>query len=132
MVRSTNTEAALEWATTLPPAASLASSTSIIGEWSRADAAAAADFISGLPEGELRQSATAAMTRSMASVDPERAWQWALTVDDPDARYNAVKDVIDSWSEIDSHAAKAVLAKAPITEAQRDHIAERIRWMWER
>ncbi|MCB1094489.1 MAG: hypothetical protein KDN22_02820 [Verrucomicrobiae bacterium] len=131
LVQSTNAEAALEWASTLPAAASLASATSIIRQWSNEDAAAAAEFVSVLPVGELQQAATAAMTPTMAHVDPESAWRWALTVEDPEIRYKVVSEVVETWNAIDSVAARTALAKAPVNNEQRERIENRLRSVWE-
>lgn len=130
VVRAANLEAALEWAMTLPEEASIATASSIIGEWSGQDAGAAAELVSSLEDGELKQAAIAAMAPGMANVDPERAWQWALAIEKEDVRNKVIWEVVKDWGTVDRTAARAALADAPMTAEQRQQFEQRIRDRW--
>ena len=90
-------EAALYSATQLIGSARRSAVASVVQEWSRQDAGAAAAWCLSQPE-QVRTAALPEVMRHWANTDPKAATQWAQTLS-PEVRPFALESVITEWAD---------------------------------
>ncbi len=73
--------------------------------WTARDAVAASEWVFSLPAGAERDRAVGGFARRLAESDPERAAQWAVTIQDDSSRRSALQKVHQTWQRLDAAAA---------------------------
>jgi len=90
--------------------------------WTARDAVAASQWVDSLPPGAERDQAAAGFVRRLAESDPERAAQWAVTIQDESNRRHALQKVHQTWQRLNPAAvAQWMQSEARLTA--EDHAA---------
>ncbi len=66
-------------------------------KWGMSDAAAASQWVAGLPEGSARDNATQGLARALMPYDIRTAVVWAQSISDESQRVNASKALMQYW-----------------------------------
>lgn len=79
-----------------------------LGEsWGGKDEHAAAQWLTELPISASRDQAISSFAKKLATMDPERALQWAGTISDPEQRTKRMDKLVAQWRAKDPKAAEA-------------------------
>lgn len=81
----------------------------VTSAWSRQDAAAASEYLSGLQRGDYRDAAVTGFVRSVAELDPAVAVEWAETVDNPLRRRDGIRLAVPILKARNPAAARALI-----------------------
>ena len=98
----------IAWADSLPPMEKVVAYEGLSMIWSRADSYETSQWIATLPEGAPRDSATGALVSVIAASEPDSAWEWARTIQDPPHRKKALQQVLQQLGT----SASSILEKA--------------------
>ena len=98
-------QAVLTWADSLPDAAKAEAYGEAFEEWTRQDATAAGDFLTGMEPSAARDSAVEEFSTTLSREEPATAIQWAETIADAEMRTDALTQVARSWFYRDREAA---------------------------
>ena len=98
-------QAVLSWADSLPDAAKAEAYGEAFEEWTRQDATAAGDFLTGMEPSFARDSAVEEFATTLSREEPATAIQWAETISDVEMRTDALTQVARSWFYRDREAA---------------------------
>jgi hypothetical protein len=104
--------------------------TAIAQNWMSHDPQAASQWIQGLQSTSLDKSgldnAVRVIVQTQAENDPSTAYNWATTINNANMRNNQISNVLAAWAQTDPQAAMAAAQDAPVTDAQRKTIVNRI------
>ncbi|MCB1099782.1 MAG: hypothetical protein KDN22_29710 [Verrucomicrobiae bacterium] len=91
-----------------------------LGEsWAGKDEYAAAEWLSQLPSSAARDQAVSSFSQKLFSIDPERAVQWAMSIDGEQERTTHIERLVEQWQATDADAANDWLEQANIVPRQR-------------
>ena len=65
---------------------------------------------------ESRDAAVGALISRIASVDPEAAVRWAVTINDTALRETETQEAVQTWFEVDPASARAWLANSNLDD----------------
>ncbi|MEM7385947.1 MAG: hypothetical protein AAF514_13485 [Verrucomicrobiota bacterium] len=107
-IASTNPVKATELVRRLPEGKPLSSAyESIMRSWMKSDEFSAAQWLADLAPTPSKDEAISAFTRELVSIDPERALQWASSINDPTQREKQMGKLVDQWRKTDAPAVDA-------------------------
>ena len=92
--------AAAQWVTALPENNAWLAAGDVAAVWASQDEAAASAWVDSLPPGENRDQAAAGLVRVLAPADPQSAWEWALSIQSPWSRTEALGEVATALGEL--------------------------------
>jgi RNA polymerase sigma factor (sigma-70 family) len=121
---SSDTESAIAWSETLPPADQPAATSGIVQHMAWDNELAASEWIDAMPRGDVRDAATGALCERIRGSDSDSAWQWALSIGDPALRVSTLGGVYHHWAKKGAPAAAAALRAAPLTSAERSSVQQ--------
>ena len=98
-------QAVLTWADSLPDAAKAEAYGEAFEEWTRRDATAAGDFLTGMEPSTARDSAVEEFSTTLSREEPATAIQWAETISNVETRVDTLTQVARSWFYRDREAA---------------------------
>lgn len=111
---------ALMWAGTLTnPQEQAAAWKSIARPWLQEDSQQASTWIASLPAGPPRDATVVVMAEQILTRDPDLAWEWALTLTDPDLKFNTLQKTATAWLANDAASLQQALTRTPLTSAER-------------
>ena len=97
--------------------------TNLAQSWAMADLPAAQEWISQMPEGELRNQAALASSEMLAHRSPAAAFSLATLHSDPEVGPNLVRSVSEQWYQVNPTAAtEAISANPGLSEAQKGEL----------
>ena len=109
---------AIAWADSLASTEqSVQALSAAVTRWAGADSYECSHWISSLPEGIRRDHATQAMINTIAKAEPDSAWAWAKTIDNPGLRAKSLKMAFTMMESRDAQAARTWLEDSSITDA---------------
>ena len=109
-------EGAIAWATSLPDAAQRDHAfESAARTWAATDSYAAAQWINSLPSGSNRDVAVAGLVGALARNQPENAWTWALSIETPQRRLQALQLAYALTRDRDPSVAENLLQSANLS-----------------
>ena len=76
----------------------------IMRSWTKTDEFAAAKWLAELPPSESKDKAVRMFSDQLVSIDPERAVQWASSINDPNRRAKHVENLLSKWRAADPKA----------------------------
>ena len=100
----------------LPPVLQETTVGEVVKVWPGVDPVAASEWISDLPSGRVRDSATLELLRGLRSEDPEMAMHWASSLTDIGLREREMRRVVRRWLYIDSDVAREKLRSFDASE----------------
>ncbi len=77
----------------------------LISEWTRTNPVAAAQWLLGLPAGQLRDRAAYEFVVNVDETQGAIAFEWALTIQDEHSRWRAMSNAMHKWARHDPSAA---------------------------
>ena len=86
----------------------------IVSAWTPNSANEVGQWIKGQSPGVERDAATAEFARQVAQKEPPTAVDWALTIQNTEARNAALQEISRKWIASDSAAARAYLSSKGI------------------
>ena len=118
--------AAAAWAQSLPVDGEVRQEAvgSVAESWLRVDPWSAGEWIGAMESGRVRDVATEHLVDYVAENDPGSAYEWALTVSDPEHQADMLHHVFEQWQDMDPSRARATWESAPITSDQREQLSE--------
>lgn len=81
----------------LPEASRAISGAQLAEVWAGRDETAASTWAATLPAGSVRDAAAASLTKKIATFEPEAAWGWAKSIQDPGKAAQAMVDLANGW-----------------------------------
>ena len=87
--------------------------------WCSHDPAAAADWISGLPDGGVKDAAIQPLVAAVRQNDPETAFSWGLSVQDSAKRAAIMKETIRAWNTNDAEAVRLAIQSADLDPSEK-------------
>lgn len=117
--------AAATWAQSLPTAGEVRQEAvaSVAESWLEVDPWSAGEWIGRMESGRVRDVATGRLVDHVAGSDPGSAYEWALTVSDPEHQADMLHHVFEQWQDMDPSQARATWESAPITSDQREQLS---------
>jgi hypothetical protein len=112
--------AAMEWAAGLPGEEAAAATAAAAHGWAAQDEWSLAEHLIEMAPGRRRDAATAVLVESVRESEPPAAWEWTAQIDDPQARGEARRAVIEEWVGTDPREARAAVEDAKLTHAERE------------
>jgi hypothetical protein len=88
-----------------------------MARWGRDDPKAAATWLASLAEGASQQAAISKFVDSAASLEPQLAWTYALTLTDPQKQKDALEKSAKQWLRADDAAARAAIQASGLPPA---------------
>ncbi len=79
--------------------------------WAGKDEHAAAEWLANLPDSRARDEAVSSFSKKLFTMDPERALQWAASINDTQERQDRTEKLIREWRNTDATAADAWLGE---------------------
>ena len=76
----------------------------IMRAWTKTDEFEAAKWLAELPPSDSKDKAVRMFSDQLISIDPERAVQWASSINDPNRRRKHVENLLSKWRAADPHA----------------------------
>ncbi len=123
-----NRTAVMDWAAGLQDPVDQASAwRAAAAAWTKEDSWQASQWVAGLPQGQGRDAAVQAMTSEISRTDPDLAWNWALSMTDPNLRSEALSVAALSWRMKDPASLQAVLHDPALPAAERVKVMEKLR-----
>ncbi len=112
-------QAAIVWASALtdPTQRELALG-SAMTTWAMADIYESSQWVNSLPPGQTRDIAAQNLSRGLMNSSPEAAWTWALSVQTPQNRLNALSLAYMGLTQKDPAIAKQFLQDAKLSPAE--------------
>ena len=81
--------------------------------WTQTDPVRAAEWVSGMPEGEKRDVVVASVTSQWAAVDPIKLAQWARQIPEGLVKEQVMSQLMYTWTKNNAEAASAWLQSLP-------------------
>ena len=114
---------AMEWVLTLPDKDQRGQmAASIVTAWAKSDFNVAFGFISGLPQGRVKDSGLEIISYQFARKEPAHSFEVAQSIRDENKRERALIALFDVWLRISPQEAMDALAKLP--EKERRDVME--------
>jgi hypothetical protein len=113
-------EAAIAWAATLSGDERLKATEGVVSSWVTYDSMAASRWITELPPGAQRDAAAKVLSISISEAEPESAWRWSVSIQDPAVRAETLPWAYRQWHLRDPAAAAQALEAANPTPAERE------------
>lgn len=113
-------EAAIAWVATLSADERLKATEGVVGSWATYDSMAASQWITELPPGAERDAAAKALSMSISEAEPESAWRWSVSIQDPAVRAETLPWAYAQWHRRDPAAAAQAFEEANPTAAERE------------
>jgi hypothetical protein len=117
-------QAVLTWANSLPDSAKASAYGEAFQEWTRQDATAAGEYLTGMQASPARDAAVEEFSTNLARREPETAIQWAATIADESARTETLVQVAQSWYRQDQAATTQWLQTSGLPEESVKAITE--------
>ena len=112
-------QAAIAWASALTdPTQREQALGSSMTTWAMADIYESSQWVNALPPGKTRDIAAQNIARSLTDSAPEAAWTWALSVQTPENRMNALQLAYMGLTQKDPAIAKQFLQDAKLSPAE--------------
>jgi hypothetical protein len=109
-------EDAAAWAATLPANEARASAVAgITSVWAAKDSHGAAVWVAAMPPGLERDRSTRSLVLAIAEEYPSEAWDWAMSIGDPEAREQAATHAAKLMAARDADTARQWIANGPFT-----------------
>lgn len=125
---ATDPASAIDWAWDWQDASLREKATgAAVKSWAREDAWGASHWIETQPAGEQRDRAAHHLARFLCTDDPESAWTWAGSIEDPAIRQEARAAVLRMWRYSAAAAAQAAvdsLPSAALSPADRQKLTD--------
>ena len=87
--------------------------TAVAGTWARTDPQAAGQWVRGLTQPNLKDTALDSYCKSLRPYDAALAAQWATEISNPTMQQRAVKEAADLWLKHDPAAARQFILNTP-------------------
>lgn len=100
-----------DWLVSSRKSENAAAVTQFTATWTKASHKDAATWITSLPEGKVRDAATAGYAPLAARLDGQTAAEWALFISEPTLRDSIFDSVMQAWSKSEPEAAAAYLER---------------------
>ena len=88
--------------------------------------AAAAVWVGEFESGPDRDGAVKGLVPKILGEDPESAFLWAASVDDPGTRERLVNQTVSQWKQYDPAGARAAIESADLSDEVRQKALERL------
>ena len=95
-------------------------------EWSKVDPVAASQWIADLPAGKLRDVAAKELVAATVD-DPERAFENAAAIADPELRINAALQIAAAWKKIDYPYIAKIIANSRMSTAEQEQLLQTVK-----
>jgi hypothetical protein len=97
----------------------------VMSSWANVDPAAAQTWISSLPQGELRDEATATFIWSNRTADPQASIQMAESIEDDGTRNRTIGMTVMRWMQEDREAATSyVQSSTSLSDEAKERLIE--------
>ena len=102
--------------------------------WTRRESYGASEWVAGLEPGVDRDRAASGLVKGLASKDVDSAFRWAVSIEHPESRESALREVAHSWANRHPQLGLETLAEPDtgLSEAEREEIMGRIQRALER
>ena len=115
-------EAAVEWAGALPEQHQSSALSESFERWTREDAVAAGEYLTGMSDGTARDAAVSSFSRELDRNDPQTAAQWAASIGDEGVRTETLESVARSWMRTNKDEAQAWLPSSGLAPEMQERI----------
>lgn len=93
----------------------------------KSDPVAAANFLTTLPVGPIRNRSIGLLIEGIRTADPSRAFSWAASVDgDPERRFHFLSRAIDAWKEVSPTATREAIRELALSEDEKGRLLWRV------
>jgi RNA polymerase sigma factor (sigma-70 family) len=99
----------------------------LMAAWADVDPFAAAEWLSKQPREKDLDSATAELAGKLAQSDPERAFQWAKTIEAEYVRREVLANSFKAWHKTEAAAAEAALRDSALPDAEKQAVLEALK-----
>lgn len=111
---------AIAWADSLTdPNQSMKALSGAVASWARMDSYECSEWIAELPGGTRRDHAARALADSIVQAEPDSAWHWAKTIQNPELRTPALQQAFQLMEARDPQTANAWLQDPALPAADR-------------
>ena len=94
----------------------------IVGAWAARDIVSAGKWLAGLAASPSRDAAVGTYVEHLSEISAAQAAPWAESIADQEARVNTIGTVARAWMMVDRPAAEAWLAKANLSQEQKQAV----------
>ncbi|PYI86170.1 MAG: hypothetical protein DME26_09570, partial [Verrucomicrobia bacterium] len=87
----------------------------IASNWATKDARGVAEWVNSMPPGAERDKSAESLVLAVADKFPREAWDWALSIEETEARKRAATQVAKAMAARDSATARRWIETGPFT-----------------